>query len=619
MKKATYLLLIHLILNSYLILETSSQTNWKPEEYAGIPENIKRDIFYDDFIDNRNLWDLGENINTWIEKIDNGNLYIESLNYIACQDYLPVPFDEEIDFEIEANIAFISGDKYQACGLQWGKTSEGQKQFDFFFSGSGQFTIDKFTGNEFFDYVPFTESEFVNRTGYNKLTIRKTDNNYYFFLNEQLVHKMPYVSFIGKNIGFQVGKKSAIDIDFIRVSELVNIDEIEPSQLMVMDYNFTSSSEKFEKGIPVTLNLKIKNTGEKLLEKPVIEIELPLFVEVIGKNSYIIDKIERNEEKNISFKFFAKKEYKSDRINVELNLLKVNFTNANDLELSITLNKDLPKADENLLAQEYSAYRGSGDPLKGLNVAKARTEIQIGNYYALIIGIDDYKDDWKKLKNAINDAKSVEYLLRNKYEFHYIKALYNEQATRKNIIHELEWLTDEVKTNDNVFIFFSGHGDYKKDIQKGYWVPVDATSHSVAEYISNSDLQSLIASIKSKHTLLISDACFSGDIFRGKTLMLPYKNDNKYYNKVYSLTSRKAISSGGIEPVLDGGKDGHSVFSYYLLKCLNSNQNRFYDGGQLYNDLKIPVVNNSEQTPEFNPIKNTGDEGGQFIFVRKYQ
>ena len=34
--------------------------------------------------------------------------------------------------------------------------------------------------------------------------------------------------------------------------------------------------------------------------------------------------------------------------------------------------------------------------------------------------------------------------------------------------------------------------------------------------------------------------------------------------------------------------------------------------------LKIPVINNSDQTPKLAPVKNTGDEGGQFIFIKKY-
>ena len=100
-------------------------------------------------------------------------------------------------------------------------------------------------------------------------------------------------------------------------------------------------------------------------------------------------------------------------------------------------------------------------------------------------------------------------------------------------------------------------------------------------------------------------------------MTIPYESSTKYYQKVYSLSSRKAITSGGVEPVMDKGKDGHSVFAYYFLKALNDNSEKYFDAGQIYNYLKIPVVNNSYQEPAYSPIRNTGDEGGQFIFIMK--
>ena len=68
---------------------------------------------------------------------------------------------------------------------------------------------------------------------------------------------------------------------------------------------------------------------------------------------------------------------------------------------------------------------------------------------------------------------------------------------------------------------------------------------------------------------------------------------------------------------MDGGKEGHSVFSYYLLQALKTNDTKYFDSSQLYNKIKVPVVNNSDQSPNFNPIKNTGDEGGHFLFIKK--
>jgi hypothetical protein len=266
--------------------------------------------------------------------------------------------------------------------------------------------------------------------------------------------------------------------------------------------------------------------------------------------------------------------------------------------------------------QTEPVYRGSGDPLKGLNVTKAQS-FNIGNYYALIIGIDNYKGTWQPLKNAVNDAKTVEALLQSEYKFDFFHTLYNEQATRKNIIKEFEWLVSNVKETDNVLIFYSGHGEYKRELEKGFWVPVDAGTTSISEFVSNNDIQTFLAGIKSKHTLLVSDACFSGDVFRGQTVSVPFENSERYYKEVHGLTSRQAITSGGIEPVMDGGKDGHSVFSYYFIKSLINNKNKYLDASQVFDQLKIPVFNNSEQSPKLSPIKNTGDEGGQFIFIKK--
>lgn len=603
------LLFIHLLVITSLCCY--SQNNWQPENYDGISDESKLSVFIDEFDNNKNLWDIGEEKDNWVEKIENGYLHFESLDYIPNADYLPMPFDESNDFEIEISVAFAGGDVLQAYGLQWGKTAEDSKQFDFFVSGNGQYTIDKFTG-EFTDYVPFTASELVKKEGYNKLTVRKVNNEYYFFLNEMLVHQMPFEPFMGKNIGFQVGKKSSIKVDYIKVSELINTARFNPSQLMVMNYDFSSSTGELEKGAPVTLKLALKNTGETVIENSKIELLLPNNTKCIGKKSTVLELIPANEEVKVDFQFYTEKEYANNKVKPQIQISNVDITNAGDLDFELVLKSKLPQADDQLLAANAMKFRG--DPLKGIDIYSAQREMEIGDYYALVIGIDKYSGKWTPLDNAVNDAKAVEKLLVSKYNFSTIKTLYNDDATRENIISAFEWLGENVGVKDNVLIYYSGHGDFKEEYNKGFWVPVNATTFSASNYLSNSDIKAFLSGINSKHTLLISDACFSGDIFRGKTLTVPFSNENKYYHKVHALSSRKAISSGGLEPVMDGGKAGHSVFAYYLLQALEKNDNLFYDASQLFSDIKIPIVNNSEQTPNFNPIRNTGDEGGQFIF-----
>ena len=402
------------------------------------------------------------------------------------------------------------------------------------------------------------------------------------------------------------------------------------SYIMIAEHGYSSATGKAEIGAPITLKLKLKNITKSEAKNIKVNFLLPDQVLAVTKRSELISSMSPGEVKEIQMEFYADKTFTMPEIKMGIDIEGAAFTNAKDIILKVKMNEKLPTnedysadviAQSAVLAQEpqteeHPLYRGGGDPLKGLNVSKPK-EMIIGDYYALIIGIDKYKGHWTPLNNAVNDAKAIERTLKTGYKFEHFRVLYNELATRENIINELEWLIQNVKEPDNVFIYYSGHGEYKKELSKGYWVPVDAETPSTSKYISNSDIQTYVNGIKGKHTLLVSDACFSGDIFRGNTVSVPFEESEKYFREVHNLASRQALTSGGIEPVMDGGKDGHSVFAYYLLKSLASNQSKYFDASQLYTKIKIPVINNSEQTPKFSPIKNTGDEGGQFIFIKK--
>ena len=251
---------------------------------------------------------------------------------------------------------------------------------------------------------------------------------------------------------------------------------------------------------------------------------------------------------------------------------------------------------------------------------KLEEVIKTGKYIALLIGINSYDGYWHSLQNAVNDAYGLKEVLDKNYHFDEIHTLIDEEATRKNIIKKFEWLINNSSEDDNILIFYAGHGQFKRELNKGYWVPVDAKSNSTADYISNSDIKTYISGIRSKHTLLISDACFAGDIFRGsRTESIPFDPSDmtKYYKEVYKKPSRLALTSGSLEQVSDAGKDNHSIFTYYLLKSLEDNDQKYLDASQLFNDFRMAVVNNSDQTPQLQVVRDTNDEGGQFIFIRK--
>ncbi len=598
---------------SLLAATLTAQEKLNPADYTFSKGLKSQSVFHDDFTKFNNYWLLGVEENSWSQTIEDNRLVFQSLTNKTKEDLLPVIIDQNRDFEIETSMRFMEGKMDKAYGLQWGKAVNPFRQYDFLLTGGGHYSIDKYVG-EFHDYVPFTLSDKVNRYAYNKLTVRKVGDKYYFFLNEKLIHNMPFEPFFGNLIGFQVPDYSTIHIDFIEVAYL-DKKEDKKSKVLIMDYKFNINQDKVSIGKPVTLTLNVTNVGDKDADELIIDYKLPPGIEVIDFKP--VSSLKTGEEQLVSLQFFATKDFTDTTIPVAFDITGADLTNVNDIDLTVAIDQPVKEDVDKIMAQTFSDYRGGNDPLKGLNVAQAMKSVQVGNYYGLIIGINSYSGDWPPLQNGVSDAKAVAQTLSEKYEFDQMKTLYDKEATRDNILKEFEWLMNTAKENDNVFIYYSGHGEYLENMDKGFWVPVDASSKSISRYISNEDIRAFLSGISSKHTLLVTDACFAGDIFRGKTMTIPYENSTKYYHKVYSLRSRKALTSGGVEPVLDKGKEGHSIFAYYFLQALRNNNEKYFDAGQIYDFVKIPVVNNSYQTPEYSPVRNAGDEGGQFIFIMK--
>jgi len=85
-----------------------------------------------------------------------------------------------------------------------------------------------------------------------------------------------------------------------------------------------------------------------------------------------------------------------------------------------------------------------------------------------------------------------------------------------------------------------------------------------------------------------------------------------------SGVARTLMASGGNEPVVDGGGRGHSVFAQALLDGLRGMGEKVFTAGELFHQyIEERVAGKSEQTPEYNPLRNSGHESGDFVFVRK--
>lgn len=233
-----------------------------------------------------------------------------------------------------------------------------------------------------------------------------------------------------------------------------------------------------------------------------------------------------------------------------------------------------------------------------------------GKFFGLIIGVSAYAHDQLNLDNPVKDASQLRDILTTHYQFTDDHTTLLLNPTRQQIMSELFRLRSIITPADNLLIFYAGHGFWDKNVEQGYWWPYDARPDDPSNWLSNSDLREQIRGIKSGHTLLISDACFSGGIFRvrsGEEIRMASLS----IQQLYKTRSRRAITSGNLSSVPD-----QSVFFRYLSDRLVNNTEKFLPAQSLYNSFKIAVMNNSGHPLE-GVINDAGDEGGDFIFILK--
>ena len=232
-------------------------------------------------------------------------------------------------------------------------------------------------------------------------------------------------------------------------------------------------------------------------------------------------------------------------------------------------------------------------------------------YYAILIAEKDYDDPAiPDLQNPVKDAKELKIILESKYTFDpaNIDTLYNR--SREDIMQAIVLRCNSLTENDNLIIFYAGHGIAEKDKfgdVDGYWIPSSAKKGLTASYISSDEINKAIKRSDAKHILLIADACFSGSFTRQLSADAP-----KEVTKQYALSSRKVMASGNIEPVPDNSK-----FIFYIKQRLNDNKEKYLTAKDLFDSFYKAILNNTDNVPQYAAVKNAGDEGGEFIFIKK--
>lgn len=527
----------------------------------------------DDFNTNTSGWQMQDS-DDYTAAITGGKLQLAKKQKGGIFISKEIEIDDTKDFIIETSIARTSDSSEGLYGITFGRQNS-SNEYSFLLYSTGGYLFRKFDKNVYNKIIPYTTTAAI-KTGinaYNKVKIVKSGSLIRFYINDQYVNETPFEPFFGNKFGYTIYYDKKIAVDYL-------------------DIKYQTSSFNNPPIVVISEpNVEAKR-GFKIVEAKNIQVKGKA-TDADGIYEITINGIEASVSDDGTFVANVPLKYgKNDLIVKATDIKQASSTK------TFTIKRKSPEIED----------------VDNTNITEVeKLDVGFGKYYALIIGVSEYVDSSiEDLKGEpTKDAQALADVLIDNYSFESENVTVLKDPTENEIIKEFYNLKKNVGKNDNVLIFYAGHGNYDEASEKGYWMPSDSNMEFEGNVILNTSVVSYIKSINSKHTLLISDACFSGSILKTNR---SYKTASKAVQKKYSLPSRRAITSGTLTTV-----PNKSVFMKYLLKRLSENTEQYLSAGQLFNIIEDPVINNTtgDNQPQYAPINSVGDEGGDFIFIKK--
>jgi hypothetical protein len=235
------------------------------------------------------------------------------------------------------------------------------------------------------------------------------------------------------------------------------------------------------------------------------------------------------------------------------------------------------------------------------------------NAYAVVIGIDTYRNKLPKADFASHDAKIMsDYLTKVMgYEEENVAILLNERAAKTDLEKYLEhWLPKRVEKDASVFIYYSGHGAPNPKTGDAFLVPydgdpafVDATGYPLKR------LYEQLNKLPAKQVVVMLDSCFSGSggrsvIAKGmRPMVISVENPVIAGGRTVVLAA-----SAGEQVSSTYDQKSHGLLTYYFLKGLQGAADKNKDGSielaEVFDYVKPQVERkarrdfNNEQTPQ---------------------
>ncbi len=386
--------------------------------------------------------------------------------------------------------------------------------------------------------------------------------------------------------------------------------------LQLADYTLTGSSSTLERRTPFDLQVLIQNTQYGLAEDIRVDIELPDGVFVMGGTEHVtIPQMKAGETKSLMYTLAARMDYPLDTIPVKVNIREKYGRYAKNGLITLKLNQSIgvTKMQVQAVAEEKPDEIQLASLTSEVDKNIPHNPSANTKTFAFIFANENYRT-LAHVPCAINDGDIFAKYCRETLGLPAENVHISKDMTLNEMRQMIDLLVQIATYNpqSHIIFYYAGHGAPDEATKEAFLIPIDSYQVNANACYGLNELYNQFRTLTNNRVTVFLDACFSGKNRDDKMLasargiaIAPKQNIVQGNLVVFSAAS-------GDQTALPYEKEGHGMFTYFLLKKLQETKGEVtYQELKTYLETKVPqqslTVNKKVQNPTVTSSPNLGD------------
>lgn len=348
-------------------------------------------------------------------------------------------------------------------------------------------------------------------------------------------------------------------------------------KLEIVDYAITSESgSNLKKKVPFDMQLLLQNVEHGNAEDITVDFSVPNGVILMNaenaKTKFV--NLQGGASKSIVYSLIVSNDYKGTTIPVDVKVSEKYGKYAQDKHIDLQLNQTMA-ANKIKVEEKKNGVKDFDIQIASLTsdvdkdipvVNSANSE----NTFAVIIANESYNKE-AGVPFAANDGKVFAEYCKSVLGLPESNIHLSVNATLNDMRHEIGWLNtvlEKYNGKAKAIFYYAGHGIPDETSKNAYLLPVDGYGNDVNTGYPLGQVYKELGMVPSQSVTIFLDACFSGSKREGD-MLASARGVALKANRGEPLGNMVVFSAAqGDETAYPYKKEGHGLFTYYLLKQL---------------------------------------------------